>query len=57
MPSPMPSEREARPAPVRHRSTSSGLPRVALSWEQKAVLVLAVLIVLAAAMLAMTIWW
>lgn len=53
----MPSDRTARPAPVRHRSASSGLPRIALSWEQWAVLVLAVLIVLALVLLAMMVWW
>lgn len=42
---------------MRHRSTSTRMPRIVLSWEQKAVIVLAVLIVLALAMLAMMIWW
>lgn len=42
---------------MRHRSPTTRMPRIVLSWEQKAVIVLAVLIVLALAMLAMMIWW
>ena len=42
---------------MKHRSATSGLPRIALSWEQKAVIVLAVLVVLALAAVAMMVWW
>ena len=42
---------------MKHRSEASGLPRVALSVEQWAMIVLAVLIVLALTAVAMMVWW
>lgn len=54
MSKPMPSDRSTRPA---HRAPRSAGPMIRLSWEQQAVIVLAVLVVLALALLAMMVWW